>query len=79
MTSNLEDNSALMILWWIFVCFEKRIIVEVDGGQHAVELEKDTERTDYLNRNGFRVVRFWNNEVLGNIEGVLDVIRRNCE
>jgi very-short-patch-repair endonuclease len=51
-----------------FICFEKRIIVEVDGGQHSIEREKHIEREDYLRRNGFKVLRFWNNEVLQNIE-----------
>ena len=61
-----------------FVCFEKRLIIEVDGGQHAVEQEKDIERDRYLKKHGFKVLRFWNNEVLTNIEGVLEVIRENC-
>lgn len=61
-----------------FVCLEKRIIIEVDGGQHAVEKEKDIERDNYLERNGFRVLRFWNNDVLTNIDGTLEVIRKNC-
>ena len=60
-----------------FVCFENRLIIEIDGGQHA-ESEKDIERDNYLSRNGFRVLRFWNNEVFKNIEGVLEVIRINC-
>jgi len=61
-----------------FVCFENRIIIEVDGGQHAAENNKDIERDTYLQRNGFKVLRFWNNEVLRNIDGVLEVIRENC-
>ncbi len=60
-----------------FVCFENRIIIEVDGGQHA-ENNKDRERDLYLQRNGFRVLRFWNNEVLQSINEVLAVIRENC-
>ena len=52
-----------------FVCFESRIIIEVDGGQHA-ENNKDRQRDSYLKRNGFKVLRFWNNEVLQNINGV---------
>lgn len=59
-----------------FVCFEKRIVVEADGGQHA--MEKDIERDSYLKRHGFKILRFWNNEILTNINGVLDVIRENC-
>jgi len=61
-----------------FVCFENRLIVEVDGGQHSIEKEKDFERDGYLNKNGFRVLRFWNNEVFTNIDGVLEIIRVNC-
>ena len=56
-----------------FVCLEKRLIIELDGGQHTPESDK--ERTDYLNAQNFEVLRFWNNEVLENIDGVLMVIR----
>jgi len=55
-----------------FVCFEKRLVVEVDGGQHGGSY--DDERDRWLNMQGFKVLRFWNNEVLKNIEGVLEVI-----
>jgi very-short-patch-repair endonuclease len=61
-----------------FVCFENRIIIEVDGGQHAAENHKDRERDSYLQQLGFKVLRFWNNEVLQNTNGVLETIRRNC-
>ncbi len=60
-----------------FVCFEKRLIIEIDGGQHA-ENKKDIERDNYLSRNRFKVLRFWNSDVFTNIEGVLEVIRTNC-
>jgi len=53
-----------------FVCVEKHLVVEVDGGQH-LDNEKDAERTVSLESKGFRVLRFWNNEVLQNLEGVL--------
>jgi very-short-patch-repair endonuclease len=53
-----------------FLCFESRLIVEVDGGQHA-ESARDVERDAWLAQNAFRVVRFWNNDVLQNLEGVL--------
>jgi very-short-patch-repair endonuclease len=53
-----------------FLCFESRLIVEVDGGQHA-ESARDVERDAWLMRNAFRVVRYWNNDVLQNLEGVL--------
>ena len=62
-----------------FVCFEHRIIIEVDGGQHAAENNnKDKERDTCLQRYGFKVLRFWNNEVLQNTNEVLAVIRENC-
>ena len=58
-----------------FVCYEKRLIIEADGGQHALEREKDEERTLWLNAQGFKVLRFWNHEILTNIEGVLEAVR----
>ena len=58
-----------------FVCFERRLIIEVDGGQHAQETLKDSVRDGHFKRNDFKVLRFWNNDVLRNIEGVLSVIR----
>jgi very-short-patch-repair endonuclease len=61
-----------------FVCLETRVVIEVDGGQHAAEKDKDNERDSYLDKNGFKVLRFWNNDVLQNIHGVLEMIRCNC-
>ena len=61
-----------------FVCFDKRLVIEVDGGQHAVEKQKDVRRDNYLRKHGFKVLRVWNNEVLQNIEGVLGEIMKNC-
>ena len=59
-----------------FVCYEKRIIVEVDGSLHC--REKDSERNKWFEGRGFKVLRFWNNEVLKNIQGVWEVIRKHC-
>ncbi len=56
-----------------FVCYEKRLIIEVDGGQHADSMA-DKERDEWLKREGFEVLRFWNNDVLENREGVLEKI-----
>ena len=53
-----------------FICFSHRLVIEIDGGQHGIDVEHDERRTRYLEREGFRVVRFWNNEVLENAEGV---------
>jgi very-short-patch-repair endonuclease len=57
-----------------FVCFEARIVVEVDGGQHA-ESKRDAVRSAFLESQGFRVLRFWNNDVLQNTDGVITTIR----
>ena len=56
-----------------FVSFHRRLVVEGDGGQHA-ESEADVRRTQWLEHQGFRVLRFWNNEVLTNTGSVLDAI-----
>jgi very-short-patch-repair endonuclease len=56
-----------------FICRERRLIVEVDGGQHA-ESQRDLVRDRWLAEHGYRVLRFWNNDVMGNIEGVLETI-----
>ena len=61
-----------------FVSFQKRLVIELDGGQHAGDKKKDMKRDQLLEENGFTVIRFWNNDVLGNIDGVLEVIRREC-
>ena len=56
-----------------FICFEAPLVIEVDGGQHAESLQ-DRRRDRWFAANGYRVVRFWNNEVLSNLEGVLSVL-----
>ena len=57
-----------------FACFAERLIIEVDGGQHAETSEYDAARTRYMQREGYRVMRFWNNDVMGNVEGVVATI-----
>ncbi len=57
-----------------FVCREQCLIIEVDGGQHN-ESSADVLRDRSLTENGYRVLRFWNNDVLGNIDGVLMTIQ----
>ncbi|WP_218628088.1 endonuclease domain-containing protein [Variovorax sp. dw_954] len=59
-----------------FACLEARLVIELDGGQHADAVEYDQRRTDLIQAEGFRVLRFWNNEVLGQTEAVLEVILR---
>jgi len=58
-----------------FACLEKKLIVEIDGGQHAQEQKAyDEKRTVFLEKAGYRILRFWNNEALANVEGVLQNI-----
>jgi very-short-patch-repair endonuclease len=56
-----------------FVCFSARLIIELDGGQHA-ESERDAKRDTYLRSQGFRILRIWNNELFTNEEGVAELI-----
>ena len=57
-----------------FICLKKRLIIEVYGGQHAENEGKDNQRTKWLEGEGYRVVRFWNTDVLFNIDGVMSLI-----
>lgn len=57
-----------------FVCTEALLIVELDGGQHADQVEYDERRTQQLQALGYRVLRFWNNDVLNDIQSVLEVV-----
>ncbi|HEX5128041.1 MAG TPA: endonuclease domain-containing protein [Rhodocyclaceae bacterium] len=54
-----------------FACVEAGLIVEADGGQHADEVSYDERRTAFMEQHSFRVLRFWNNEIMENLEGVL--------
>jgi very-short-patch-repair endonuclease len=58
-----------------FVCLEYNLIIELDGGQHAGNIEYDADRDAWLRSQGFTVLRFWNNDVMQNIESVLEAIR----
>ena len=58
-----------------FVARTARLIIELDGGQHAVAADYDSKRTIFLELRGYRVIRFWNADVLENIEGVVTVIK----
>jgi very-short-patch-repair endonuclease len=57
-----------------FVCVERWLIIEIDGGQHAEQVEYDQRRDAWLRNQGYMVLRFWNNEVLQQLEGVLEQI-----
>ncbi|MFZ3017205.1 MAG: endonuclease domain-containing protein [Gallionella sp.] len=58
-----------------FVCMERRLIIEIDGGQHAEQVEYDKRRDAWLRSQGYTVLRFWNNEVMQQLEGVLEQVR----
>jgi very-short-patch-repair endonuclease len=58
-----------------FICLEANLVIELDGGQHAEQQQYDAERTKYLIAQGLHVLRYWNNDVMQNIEGVLEDIR----
>ncbi|MEO8065849.1 MAG: DUF559 domain-containing protein [Candidatus Doudnabacteria bacterium] len=64
-----------------FCCFEKKLVIELDGGQHNEDenRQNDHERTEFLKSQGFKVIRFWNNELDENLEGVLETIFNNLE
>ena len=59
-----------------FICEERKLIIEIDGGQHNEDenIMNDEIRTHYLESNGYEVLRFWNNEVWDNIDGVCSII-----
>jgi len=58
-----------------FVCIEKKLIIELDGSQHIKQKEYDDERTKYLEAEGYKVIRFWNNAVMKEIENVVRAIQ----
>jgi very-short-patch-repair endonuclease len=62
-----------------FVCLERSVVVELDGGQHSDSAVSDAERTSVLERDGFLVLRFWNNDVLRDTVGVSESIRQTLE
>jgi very-short-patch-repair endonuclease len=62
-----------------FVCFERKLIVELDGSQHAERLKEDALRTAWLTGQGFRLIRFWNNQIVEDLDVVLEMILRAVE
>ncbi len=60
-----------------FACHRLRVVIELDGGQHGESggVERDKRRTVYLEQQGYRVLRFWNNDVLSNVEGVMECVQ----
>jgi len=75
----LQIPSAASIRAYVSTSSTRRqLIIEVDGGQHADRRTEDAVRTRGSKRRGVGVLRFWNNDVLGNLDGVLQTIRRHC-
>jgi uncharacterized protein HI_1162 len=73
---NIRFNRQVVIGNYIvdFCCRRLKLIIELDGEQHAEQGLYDEKRTNYLASEGYRVIRFWNDEVLRNIDGVLEAI-----
>ncbi|NQV54727.1 MAG: endonuclease domain-containing protein [Rhodospirillales bacterium] len=62
-----------------FACHQKKLIVELDGGQHAANQAQDAKKTKWLEGEGYAVLRFWNNDVMDNLEGILERIHEMLE
>jgi very-short-patch-repair endonuclease len=62
-----------------FACPARKLVIELDGGQHAEQSDADDRCSAELAGHGYRVIRFWNNEVLDNLDGVLATISRALE
>ena len=62
-----------------FVCVEKKIVIEIDGGQHALNTEHDDKRSEFLRNKGYRILRFWNSDVLKEKNAVLEEIILHLE
>ena len=62
-----------------FICHERKLIIELDGGQHNENknIENDIERTNFLESLGFKIIRFWNNDIYKNIDGVITEIEKH--
>jgi len=62
-----------------FACKYKKLVIELDGGQHALQQNKDDRRTQFVEASGYTVIRFWNNDVLRNIDGVMEDINKTLK
>ncbi len=62
-----------------FICHHKKLIIELDGGQHALLQEYDKKRTAFLEKQGYKVIRFWNNEMFNHVDEILDTILTELE
>jgi very-short-patch-repair endonuclease len=62
-----------------FCCIQKKLIIELDGGQHLEQEQYDQERSQYLQAKGYRVLRFWNKDALNDLNGVIAAIQAALE
>jgi len=62
-----------------FLCARARLVVEIDGAQHALRRGYDAARTCFLERRGYAVIRFWNHEVFANLDGVVETIAAHLQ
>jgi len=62
-----------------FACRSAKLVIELDGGQHAAASEADAERTRVIEAHGYRVIRYWNGDVIQNLDGVLQDIGRHLQ
>ncbi len=62
-----------------FACIEIKLAIELDGSQHQQQIEYDKNRTEWLRSEGWKLLRFWNNDVLQNSESVLEAINEYCQ
>ncbi len=62
-----------------FSCFEKSLVIELDGGRHSEQAEYDNTRTSWLEANGCTVLRFWNSQIMNEIDAVLEAISKGLE
>ncbi|MFI4936776.1 MAG: endonuclease domain-containing protein, partial [Caulobacterales bacterium] len=75
---HFRRQAPLLGFYLDFVCFRRRLVIEIDGGQHAedVEADHDAMRDAILRRAGFRTLRFWNTDINTNLDGVMETIQR---
>jgi very-short-patch-repair endonuclease len=71
---NFRRQHAIGLYIVDFCCLQKKLIIELDGGQHLEQAGYDQERTAFLQSKGYRVLRFWNNDVLNDLSGVMTTI-----